>query len=378
MKSQLFKYLIAGAILFLSFGSKAFSEVSSEPIKLGSILILTGEGASWGTSARNGMELAIEKLNLKGGVLGKKLVAVHHDDQGDPKTTISAFRELTDLEDIHFIIGPSWSNLAIPLMDMARSSKTILISPSIGITTFTQANKFLFSTWPRDVQLSSDLADYVFSKGYKAVALIGAEHVWVREQTNSFRARFEKIGGKILFQAEPIPGTVDVRSYALKIQHTPGIEAVVSTTDGVIVGSLIAKALKDLNVHLPLFSIALDQSAIDASQGGFEGLEFMTYHTPTSVFKAEYENRFHVPVDAAADTAYDAVMLLAQAIEESGSTDAELVAERLAGIKHHEGASGHLVSDGIRGFKKQNAIRKVINGKPQVFENLKESVPSHH
>ena len=64
----------------------------------------------------------------------------------------------------------------------------------------------------------------------------------------------------------------DVRTDALRILKAPGIEAVVSTTDGVIVGSLVAKALKELSFGKPIYSVTVDQSAIDAAQGGFEGI----------------------------------------------------------------------------------------------------------
>lgn len=360
---QTFVFLILSVFVIASAPRTGLAD-DSDSIKIGSVLILTGEGASWGNAARNGIDMAVEKINAAGGLLGKRLIAVHQDDHGDPKTSISAFRQLTS-EGARFIIGPTWSNLGLPLIDMADKSKTIVISPSLGVAKFNESSRFLFNTWPHDSLLSEKLADYVFSKNHRTVAIVGAEHVWVKEQTTAFKERFEKLGGKVGFLTEPLPGTTDLRTDALKLVNVPGIDAVISTTDGVLVGSLMAKALLDHRSKLPFFSISLDEAAIDAAQGGFEGLEFLTFLTPTSEFKQEYESRFHTGIDIGADSAYDAVMLLAQAIRESGSVDTEAVSAKLSEIKKYNGVSGLLVSDGKRGFTKAHAIKKVIEGKPR-------------
>lgn len=263
----LFLFILTSLALMLH--RPAFAD-DKEPIQLGTILILSGEGASWGTASANGVSMAVDKINSEGGILGRSLKVVPQDDQGDAKKSITAFRQLTDVYGIKFIIGPTWSNLGLPLIDMAEHAKTIMISPSLGVAKFNESSKFLFNTWPHDSILSEKLAEYVFKKGHRNVALVGAQHVWVQEQTSAFKVRFEKLGGKIAYLTEPLPGSTDLRTESLKIKNNQVIDAVVSTTDGVIIGSLVAKALKELNVKLPLYSITLDQAAIDASQGGLD------------------------------------------------------------------------------------------------------------
>jgi branched-chain amino acid transport system substrate-binding protein len=229
---------------------------------------------------------------------------------------------------------------------------------------FNESSEFLFNTWQHDSISSAMLADYVFGKGHKRIALVGAEDPWVKEQTEAFRSRFLELGGAILFQTEPPPGSTDVRTDALRILKTPGIEAVVSTTDGVIVGSLVAKALKELSFGKPIFSVTVDQSAIDAAQGGFEGMEYLSFLTPTTQFQNDYESRFGIPIDIGADSAYDAVMMLAQSIRKASSFDPAVVAKELARIESYEGVSGSLKADGKRGFLKPSyKIQRVIAGK---------------
>lgn len=357
-------FLLALVLAFFS-SSFAVAEEQKEPIQIGSILYLTGEGSAWGNASKNGIEMAISDINKKGGVLGRKLVASHQDDQGEPNHAISAFRHLTDIENVKFIVGTTWSNSGFAVGPLADRKKVIMISPSLGRAEFNESSKFLFNVWPHDSALASKLADLVYQRGYRNIALVGAEEVWVKVQTPVFKARFEELGGNVAFLTEPLPAGVDARNLAIKIKNTKGIDAFVSTTNGVIVGSLVAKALKEIQVDLPKFSITLDQSAIDAAQGGFEGLEFLTSLTPTPEFQSRYELEFGTPIDIGADSAYDAVMLIAKAIEETKSTDTEVIAGYLAKVKTYEGVSGTLISDGKRGFNKESRLLKVENGKPR-------------
>lgn len=365
MPTKIFARVVTVLLALTSVAPTLYADTANGPLRIGSILILSGEGSSWGTASKDGIEMAVEKLNADGGVLGRKVEVLHQDDRGDPKASIAAFRQLVDVEKVRFIIGPTWSNLGIPLVEMAAQTKTIMISPSLGVAKFNEANRYLFNTWPHDFILSQKLAEFVWTKGYRSVALVGAEHVWVKEQTAAFKERFEKLGGRIAYQVEPLPGSTDLRTEALRIKSIPGIDAVVSTTDGVLVGSLVAKALMELGVKFPLFSITLDQAAIDAAQGGFERLEFLTFLTPTAQFQSEYEARFKRNIDIGADSAYDAVMLLARAMRAAGSSDPDLVAAKLAEINSYVGVSGELKSDGKRGFVKEYAIKRVVGGKAQ-------------
>jgi len=371
--SKTIKWIIAIVVIILIIGGvwyyqghKLVNSPAAEtgPIKIGSILILTGEGSSWGQASRNGIDMAIEKINAEGGVNGQKLEAVHQDDQGDSKTAVSDLTNLADAQGVKFIIGTNWSVTGLPLVDLANQKKVIIISPSLGSQKFNEGSKYLFNTWPHDYILSANLADYVYKKGHTKVALISAKDPWVLDQTKAFKDRFEKLGGTVEVLVEPLPGTTEVSSDATKIKATKGITAIVSTTDGVQVGSLIAKRLRELDVKLPIFSITVDQSAIDATHGAFEGMEFLTFLTPTPEFKSAYESRVGSPIDIGADTAYDAVMMLAQAMKETKSIDPTVVAQALAEIKEYNGASGHLVSDGKRAFTKDYATKKVVDGKP--------------
>jgi|APSaa5957512622_1039677.scaffolds.fasta_scaffold00002_57 branched-chain amino acid transport system substrate-binding protein len=356
MIKKMFLLLVLTLIIFSGCSN------SKEEIKIGSILILSGSGAAWGTASMNGIDMALEKINNNGGINGKTLVVDHQDDQSDAKHALSAFQQLTEVKDIDIVIGTTWSHTGLPLKNLAHEKEVLMVSPSLGKAEFNEESDYLFNTWPHDYILSAELADRVYSKGHRRIALIGAEEVWVKEQTNAFKARFEELGGTIEVLVEPVTTNKNVNSEALKIKNA-NIDAIVSTTDGIMIGTLVVKKVRELGVALPVYCITMDQDVIDAAEGAYEEMEFLTSLTPTEEFKTAYETKYNIPIDIGASSAYDAVMMIAEAMEATNSEDTTVLSEYLNNIKVYDGVSGHLVSDGTGAFTKTFAVKKIVNGK---------------
>lgn len=356
--------VIVGGLTWYLQSHRVIQPVAGEPVRIGSILILSGEGASWGTASKNGIDLAVEQVNATGGIHGRPLMVSHQDDKGDPKAGIDAFRQLTDAQGISIIIGTTWTRTGLPLIDLAQRKKVLMISPSLGVKEFNEGSEYLFNTWPHDYILSEKLADFVFRAGHRKVALIGAQDPWVKDQTSAFRKQFESLGGSVTVLVEPVPADKDINSEALKIKNTKGLDALISTTDGVQVGALVAKRLRALGVTLPLYSITIDNDVIKAAGKAYEGMKFLTFLTPTHNFETMYRKKFGKDLDIGADSAYDAVMMLVEAMRKINSTDATALKQYLATIKTYSGVSGELVSDGKRGFTKAFVIKEIRDGKP--------------
>jgi len=343
--------------------------VTADEITIGSILILTGEGASWGNAEKNGIDLAVADINAKGGINGKIIRVIHEDDQSNAINALAAFQKLTQADGVNIIIGTTWSHTGVPLVELADEQKVLMISPSLGLKEFNEGSYFLFNTWPHDTILAENLADYVFNKGVQKVAVIGAEQLWVKDQTNAFVKQFERLGGKSVVIVEPLPTDTNVLTDALKIKAVEDqVDAIVSTTDGVLVGAQVVKQLKKLGMELPLYSITIDQATIDASEGTYDGMEFLTFLTPTRAFEERYKEKFGLNIDIGADSAYDAVMLIAQAIKETNSVDPIVLAQFLNSLKQVTGVSGTLVSDGKGGFTKEFLVKRVVEGRAVVLE----------
>src|SRR3989344_4542495 len=319
-------------------GTSIASPAGAFMIPIGGIMILSGEGAVWGESSRNGMELAIKDVNESGGVNGKQLRGIYEDDGSDPKKAISAFHKLTNLDDVKFIVGPNWSNTGVAVAGLAAEAGVVMISPSLGVKEFNESSPYLFNTWQHD-------------------------------QPAACEKRFEELGGTVALVYEPPVDTTDERAEIQKVIRDASIDAIVMTTDGQNLTYITARQLRELGSRLPLFNITVDKHILVECGANCEGMVFPTSLTPTPTFEATYETAYGREVEIGADSAYDAVMMLAEAMRATKSEDPEKVKEYLAAIKTYNGVSGTLVSDGKRAFTKDYALKRVESGVPVDITN---------
>jgi len=361
-KSTLLWGLTVLVIIILALVVFLVPKTEAETIEIGSILILTGEGSTWGTASKNGIDMAIEDVNIHWRSNARRLVANHQDSESDPQNAVNAFSYLVDFQGIDILIGTTWSHTGMAIAPLANEKGVLVISPSLGVREFNEGSKFLFNTWPHDELLSRALADLVFEKGHRRIALIGGKQIWIEDQTKAFKERFEELGGEIIVLVEPLIETVNLNTEALKIKEAKNLDGIVSTSTLYFMGVRMIKRINELGVDLPIYSISLDADIIVASEGSYDGMEFLTSLTPTDEFKQRYEEKYGKAIDIGSASAYDAVMLIAKAIEETGSEDPEMLQGYLNGIEGYHGVSGNLTSDGKGGFTKPFLAKKVIDG----------------
>src|SRR5258708_7570653 len=104
------RIIVTGVVLAASLTGVAFAQ-SGAPIKLADVAELSGGGATVGTNWKNGIDLAIEELNAKGGVLGRKLEVTHADSQSNPGVARAQVQKALDGEP-YVLLGPGYSGSA--------------------------------------------------------------------------------------------------------------------------------------------------------------------------------------------------------------------------------------------------------------------------
>src|SRR3972149_8364316 len=77
----------------------------AQDLKIGAILPLSGDAASWGEAGKEGIELAIDEVNGKGGINGKKVAIIYEDTQAQPEKGASAMLKLTSIDKVPAVIG---------------------------------------------------------------------------------------------------------------------------------------------------------------------------------------------------------------------------------------------------------------------------------
>src|SRR3989344_1529099 len=219
----------AGIIIIVALvwiGNNKQSEQGS--IKIGTIYNLSGVGVNTGQNSRQGTDMAIEEINSRGGVLGKKLEAVHEDNVGDDTKSALAAINKFEQSGIAFVIGTNWTPSGLTIAPVACSKNMVVISPTLGVAEFNETCDSLFNLWPHDDLLSKKLGSMIVEQGHKQVAILGSLQEWERTQAEAVRMGVENMGGTVVSYQLPQADQSDFRSEALKIKSS-NPEAVVMT-----------------------------------------------------------------------------------------------------------------------------------------------------
>jgi branched-chain amino acid transport system substrate-binding protein len=336
------KYRISIFVLVLVVVFISQRSITNSDLKIGGILMLSGIGADYGENSKLGMDLAIKEINLKGGVLGKKITADYQDNKGDsPKEAINAFNSLLSKK-VRFIVGPNWTPSGTALAPLIKNDNSIVISPSLGSDKFALSSPNTFNVWPPDKKATYALADYIFKNGYKKVAIFASKQEWENDQSVFFQERFKEIGGVITDVETPSVGNMDLKTESSKIIAS-NPEAVVFTNYGEM--NIASLRLREQGFKSSFFAVLLDSQTIEQAKGALDGAVFVTFNSPTEDFVTKFKNEYGKPPRVSADTAYDAVYLLKQAIEKAGTDDVLKVRAELSKIREYSGASGVFTFD---------------------------------
>jgi branched-chain amino acid transport system substrate-binding protein len=101
---------------------------TSNPVKVGVVLSMTGVFAAAGALSWMGVQMAAEDLNSGGGILGRPVKLILRDDKSDPATGAQVTRELINQDNVDLLVGPTVSSIAGPVMAVANPAKKIQVN----------------------------------------------------------------------------------------------------------------------------------------------------------------------------------------------------------------------------------------------------------
>lgn len=141
-KSYIAIVAVVSVVLTATLMVNTGCEKQPEEIKIGAILPLTGSVATLGEWMMRGHQLAVEDINRTGGINGKKIKLIIEDGMGDPKSSVTAFKKLVEIEKVKIIIG-AVSPVCLALKPLANESK-ILLFANAGHPQITGESKYIF------------------------------------------------------------------------------------------------------------------------------------------------------------------------------------------------------------------------------------------
>jgi len=172
----------------------------AEPtIRIGATLSLTGTYAALSQSLHRSYQLCVKDINEKGGVLGRKLELVLHDDSSDPATAVRLYEQLIAQEKVDLVLGPWGSPITEAVANVTDKHRTPMMTWAATRSIFKTGRKFVFMVLPPAEVFFEGLIDLAAKKGLKTVAIINEDSIFSKAAAQGATELAKKTGLQVVF-----------------------------------------------------------------------------------------------------------------------------------------------------------------------------------
>jgi branched-chain amino acid transport system substrate-binding protein len=222
-------------LLLLAFSAGA----QAPPIKIGFASAMSGPAAITGEGVRWGATLAVEEINARGGVMGRKLEAFFADNKAQPGEAVSAVRKLADVDQVDVIIGQTHSGACLGAMPVVKEIGIPMVVESCSHPKIRELSGKGGNEWTFRVALDDEIMAYTFARymarqGVKTSSILAMNNDFGRGAAIAYEAAFKKAGVKLVSTEFFDPGQPDYRPVLtrLKRANPEAILGVILASDG--------------------------------------------------------------------------------------------------------------------------------------------------
>jgi branched-chain amino acid transport system substrate-binding protein len=309
--------------------------------------ILVGVAADPDGWMWKGILMAVEEINGAGGILGRQVQIVQrYDESSATQAKLVAQQFASDL-DMVAVVGHWGSDMAISASATYEFAGLLMICPAATSPKLTQQGfRLVFRTSPSNKQVGPQLASFAASQGYERMMIVSAKDAYGRGLGNVFEMHAGKEGIAIVDRVSYSDGESDFAPFLTHWGELDFDAVFVAGTNPEV--AYFVERVRRLGVTQPILggegptTDDLWEIAGEAAEGTITAAYFHPDDPRPEVrrFKADFQERYGVPPDVWAAQGYDAVYLLAHAMETAGSTVPEEVADALRSIEGWPGVTG--------------------------------------
>ena len=347
------------------------TEAETGPVLLGFNLEETGDAATFGISAHTGAEIALAEIEAAGGILGRPVEAIFDDNQSMPQPAASVASKLIHKDKVHVLIGAVGSSQSLAMAKIANEAGIPMVTPASTNPTVTldqdgKVLNYVFRTCFTDDFQGEGIVNFAVNgpiAAKQAVIFYDAENDYSVGIYETIKRVAPGLGLEIVAEDAYLKGSeTDFRSKLNKFKaHEFDVLIVPGYYNQV---GMIANQAREVGLEQPLLggdgfdSPELYKVAGDNIVGSYFTNHYSADDMDPAVqgFIRKYKEHSggNTP-DAMAILAYDAVNVVADAIERAGSTDPDAIRDALAATKAYKGAAGSITID-----EKHNATKKLV------------------
>jgi ABC-type branched-subunit amino acid transport system substrate-binding protein len=187
---------------------------AAEPVRIGITTILSGPTADRGQSEQYGAQLALDRINQAGGVLGRPIEAFYADNACKPAIGVPATQRLIEQEHVPVLIGALCTPVTHAIMPVVQAAKIPLVIATSAGQDFVDAsgpggNDYAFKTIPSEVDIARGLIHWVGTRGVKSVAVVAATGGFPQANLVAMAQAAKDAGMKVTAEETIAPGTTD-------------------------------------------------------------------------------------------------------------------------------------------------------------------------
>lgn len=370
--------LLAMSVLVGGCGGDKKAAEDANVIKLGVVSEMTGPNATYGNSIVNGIKLAVEQKNAKGGVLGKKVDIIVADDKSEPAEAANAMSKLINQDKVKATLGIFTSSNAIAAVNVSESSKVPFLTtgatnPKVTVGNDGKVKPYTFRVCFIDPFQGTVGANFILKdlKASKAAVYIDNSSDYAKGLAAAFKEAYTKAGGTIVSEESYLQKDTDFKAVLTKIASLkPEVLYVPGYYEEV--GKIIKQA-RELGLNVPVVGGDGWDSPKLSEIAGAAALKdaYFTNHysadseNPASkAFVEAYKKAYKQSPDAPAVLGYDGANLMMMAIEKAGAYDSAKITAALAQTKDFDAASGKTSLDANHDAVKSAVIIGFTDGKP--------------
>jgi len=339
---------------------------AAEPVKIGAFFALSGPAASIGTPTKLVAQMVADKINKEGGINGQPIELIMADTEGEPTKAVMVFKRFANVDKVDAVIGPTRTGTGMAVKKQIEAAKIptvmtvggdpVIMEGKQGNMDFGTA-RYVFKAPQRSSVAVKVVLDYLKKQGLTKIALLTAGDGFGKDGERWLKKLSPEHGIEIIGAEQFNPKDVDMSTQLTKIAAMKP-QAIVCWTIGPA-GAIVSKNHHALGIEAPLVQChglpgpRYIELAGEAAEGDLmPATKLLIWKDLPDTdpqkkvieeFVNLYVNEYHYdkeyPINTHSGYAWDAIMLLANAMKSVG-TDKEKVRDALENTKGYVGVSG--------------------------------------
>ena len=350
------KNILKKTVLFAAIAAAAAGAFAAEPIRIGSVLSVSGPAAFLGDPELKTLQLYIEKINAEGGVLGRKLELIHYDDGSDAAKANSFTKRLIESDKVDVLIGGTTTGATMAMAPLVEKASLPFISLAGAVVVIDPVKAWVFKTPHTDRMAAEKVFEDMKKRGISKVGLLSETSGFGASGRKETQAVAAKYGITLVADETYGPKDTDITAQLTRIKSAPGVQAVF--VFGLGQGpAVVTKNYGQLGMSsLPMYQshgVASDEYLKLAGKAA-EGVRLPTpalliasalpagdaQKAIVTSYDKTYKERYKMDPSTFGGYALDALNLAVDAIKRAGGTERDKVRAALESTKGFVGATG--------------------------------------